>query len=178
MKKIAFCVVVIFAGCTQTRYTTFDPHTGAKTAEFRTSANFNLANAASREDSNNIGGLPLFGGTGVDQATRTTAAPVPEALTAGRPTIAFGDFEVFGTIDHATPIRENWIGIRGLAKSVVTAVLGTVGLKEWGAVKKAEEATARAAAAGSQAVETEALRNATEQATIAADVEKTKILAE
>lgn len=166
---LLFLPMLLTCACSNTRYTSYDPATGNKLTEFRTNANYNLANTGSTDDRNAINPLPIVGGSGVDQSRRTSAVPVTEALDERWPTIRAGDLEIYGTVDHATSIRENWIGIRGVAKSLATTILGSIGLKEWGLNHRAQTASEVSLGTGAQAVEVEALQQTTARSAIAAD---------
>jgi hypothetical protein len=163
-------VATLLSGCAgTTRYTVYDPNTGNKLSEFKTDGNYNLEPSGTTTDRNSINPLPIGGGSAVDQARDNSAYAVTEALDDTQPTIKAGELEIYGTIDHATSIRERWIGRRGLAKSVVTGVLGAIGLGEWGRSARAETAVDMARTTGATQVDVESLRTATEQARIAAD---------
>lgn len=119
IRLLAGAALLCLVSCTNTQIESYDPLTG-KSIKFRTGANFNVLQSEVIEDQNRIGGFN-DGGVNRDRLIETQAAPLPGQV----PTLVLfgGDVEIYGTIDHATPIRETGNVMRGLAKSIVVGVI-------------------------------------------------------
>lgn len=135
---VLYALLVLTSGCTI--YREFDPGTGRRVIDFRTAANFNAVTDEVLEDRNAIGAGVNSGSVNQDRLLDMEAI-APAAV----PVIQAGGLTISAVVDHSTGTREWFAGLRGLAKSIVTAVLGSKAITETAKTLRANKAVDAAA---------------------------------
>lgn len=176
---ITSLIILAGVGCSSTQYSTFDPVSGQKVTEFKTTANVGIVPTGGGRASGSastgagVGGfLPGFGYK--DQATMAFV----EGYNGGEaPGITFPDgTKITGVLDHSTvaDVKGHWAW--RTARSALTYLAFKTGVGAWADDKLAGHATNQAKINSDQAVNVEQIRAGTNQAQIAADTQALEIL--